>query len=507
MASMSFYLFPADLEPMTSHKRQHVDLERIAWATMKKYGFEPDYPPAVLQEVSKMQDYLTITEEPGRRDLRMLLWSSIDNYDSRDLDQLQYCETISGNDILVRIAIADVDAYVYKQSPTDRHAAHNGTSIYTGVHTFPMLPVRLSEGITSLLPGEDRMAVVYEYTVHPDGTTRPGDIYQAYVQNKAKLVYEEVGDWLEETGEMPDLVQKNPELAEQVLLQNEAAHRLKKNRLKGGALVLETIEAQALMEKGRVLDLVTQRQNMARCLIEEFMVAANRTVVHFLGTAELPMIQRIVRIPKNWEGIVATAARYGEKLPKEPDALALTSFLAKRRDADPERFPDLSLTVVKLMGAGEYVALFPGKTPIGHFALAVRDYTHGTAPNRRYVDIVIQRLIKTALSGKKNPYKRNELAETAEWLSDCEKRSKKVERFMTKAAAAVLLERRIGETFEALVTGASPKGTYVRLLAPPVEGRVMQGEHGLSVGDKVMVRLLLTDPHKGYIDFACTGRR
>ncbi len=473
---------------------------------MRKYGFAPDFPPSVQKQVNDIHDEIQNINTTSTQDLRTLLWSSIDNYDSMDLDQLEYCEQGNNEEILVRVAIADVDYYVRKQSPADQHAAHNGTSIYTGVETFPMLPDQLSQDITSLLPGEDRMVVVFEYSVLSDGTTRHGDVYRAVVTNKAKLIYEEVGEWLEGTGVIPQKLQEDPGLAEQILLQNEAALRLKKNRLKQGALVLETIEAEAVMEGGSVRDLVVQRQNMARCLIEEFMVAANRTIVNYLGDAKMPMIQRIVRIPKYWEGIVMTAAQYGESLPEEPDALALTAFLRRRREADPERFPDLSLTIVKLMGPGEYVALFPGGIPVGHFALAVTDYTHGTAPNRRYVDLIIQRLIKAVLDGKKSPYQRKELTEKADWLSDCEKRSKKVERFMHKAAAAVLLEQRIGETFDALVTGASGKGTYVRLISPPVEGRVMQGEYGLMVGQKVRVRLLMADPYKGYLDFACISR-
>jgi len=487
-------------------KHHSVDLKSIAWNTMRKYGFAPDFPPSVQKQVNDIHDEIQNINTTSTQDLRTLLWSSIDNYDSMDLDQLEYCEQGNNEEILVRVAIADVDYYVRKQSPADQHAAHNGTSIYTGVETFPMLPDQLSQDITSLLPGEDRMVVVFEYSVLSDGTTRHGDVYRAVVTNKAKLIYEEVGEWLEGTGVIPQKLQEDPGLAEQILLQNEAALRLKKNRLKQGALVLETIEAEAVMEGGSVRDLVVQRQNMARCLIEEFMVAANRTIVNYLGDAKMPMIQRIVRIPKYWEGIVMTAAQYGESLPEEPDALALTAFLRRRREADPERFPDLSLTIVKLMGPGEYVALFPGGIPVGHFALAVTDYTHGTAPNRRYVDLIIQRLIKAVLDGKKSPYQRKELTEKADWLSDCEKRSKKVERFMHKAAAAVLLEQRIGETFDALVTGASGKGTYVRLISPPVEGRVMQGEYGLMVGQKVRVRLLMADPYKGYLDFACISR-
>jgi exoribonuclease-2 len=437
----------------------------------------------------------------------MLLWSSIDNYDSLDLDQLEYCERGRNGDIMVKIAIADVDAYVPKQSKTDLHAAHNGTSVYTGVETFPMLPDKLSKGITSLLPGQDRQATVIEYTVLTDGSFRPGEVYRALVSNRGKLVYEEIGDWLEGTSPIPPAVREIPGLKDQLQLQTEAMRRLKKNRREQGALELNTIEAQAIVgEDGIVRDLVIQRQNMARCLIEEFMVAANGTMVTFLGNAGIPMIQRVVRIPKYWDEIVSTAATLGETLPAEPDAKALAKFLIQQKAADPERFPDLSLTVIKLLGPGEYVMLEPGSEPYGHFSLAVTDYTHATAPNRRYVDLINQRLIKSVLDGTPGPYTQEELVDRSAWLTSREKGSKKVERFMRKAAAAVLLQHRIGESFDALVTGASEKGTYVRLITPPAEGRILQGERGLTVGQKVRVRLLKTDPYNGFIDFACTGR-
>jgi exoribonuclease-2 len=326
------------------------------------------------------------------------------------------------------------------------------------------------------------------------------------VSNKAKLVYEEVGNWLEGNSPVPQTVREVSGLEEQIHLQTEAITRLKKNRRAQGALELNTIEAEAVMEEGTVKDLIIQRQNMARCLIEEFMVAANGTMVNCLGNAGIPMIQRVVRVPKNWEGIVLVAASYHERLPADPDAKALAKFLIRQKAADPERFPDLSLTVIKLLGPGEYMMLKPGNEPYGHFSLAVTDYTHATAPNRRYVDLINQRLLKSVLDKVKSPYTEEELTDQSAWLSSREKGSKKVERFMRKAAAAVLLQNRIGESFDALVTGASEKGTYVRLISPPAEGRVMQGEHGLMVGQKVRVRLLKTDPFSGFIDFVCTGK-
>ncbi len=491
----------------TMKKKNEVDLKAIARDAMRKYGFEPDFPDTVRKEVRDTVENSPGGERNDTRDLTGLLWSSIDNYDSMDLDQIEYCEGETGSQVLVRVAIADVDYYVRKGTLTDRHASHNGTSVYLGVETFPMLPDELSKGISSLLPGGDKRAMVIEYTVLPDGIVRHGDIYRAVVRNQAKLVYEQVGDWLEGSGPVPETIMTVPGLKDQLLLQAEVTRRLRARRMEQGALDLETLEAEAVMENGQVKELVVQRQNMARSIIEELMVAANQTLVSHLGDAGISMIQRIVRIPKNWDGIVETAAEYGTRLPAEPDSKALALFLDERRAADPERFPDLSLTIVKLMGPGEYVAFTPGDVPIGHFALAVMDYTHSTAPNRRYVDIVNQRLLKSVLDNKPLPYRKKELDELASWLTDRDKSSQKAERFMLKAAAAVLLQDSIGNAFDAIVTGAAEKGTYVRLISPPVEGRVMKGEHGLKVGQKVVVRLLNIDPRKGYIDFECTGRK
>lgn len=482
---------------MTTH-HPSPDLKAIARDAMETYGFHPAFSPAVEREVGTVA---APAVPPGVPDLSSLLWSSIDNIDSLDLDQIECCERTGRGEILVRVAVADVDASVPMGSAADRHAAHNGTSVYTGVETFPMLPDRLSKGITSLLPGPPHLAIVVEYAVRRDGSTRPGGIYRAIVCNRAKLVYEEVGDWLEGDGDPPALFADVPGLEEQVRMQDEAARRLRGHRMEQGALDLETIEAAPVMEEGEVTDLVVPRQNAARRLIEEFMIGANGAMVAYLGRAGVPMVQRVVLTPKNWDGIVATAAEYGWRLPKKPDAKALSKFLARRKEADPERFPDLSLTIVKLIGHGIYLPLDPGEPPYGHFGLAVTDYTHGTAPNRRYVDMVIQRLLKAALNGEETPYTLGDLESLAAWLTDRERASEKVERFVRKAAAAVLLEDRVGETFDALVTGASEKGTYVRIVSPPVEGRVMEGEEGLSVGRKVRVRLVRTDPQRGYIDF------
>jgi exoribonuclease-2 len=485
--------------------RAKADLRTIAWEAMKKWDFRPQFPQTVKQEMAEIPDGLPKNLPKDTRDLRGLLWSSIDNFDSEDLDQIEYCEKGEKGEIHVKVAIADVDIFVPKNSKTDQHAVHNGTSVYLGVITFPMLPDKLSKGISSLLPGQDRLAMVMEYTVFPNGDTKPGEIYRAIVHNKAKLVYEQVGDWLEGKGPIPETIENTPGLREQVMLQSKAAQAMNAFRTERGALDLDTLEANAVVKDEKVLDIVVQQKNMARSLIEEFMVAGNGTMVAFLTRAKMPMIQRVVRVPKYWDEIMLLATTYGEELPRVPDAKALSVFLTKQKVKDPERFPDLSLTVVKLLGPGEYMCLLPGEPPTGHFSLAVTDYTHSTAPNRRYPDIVNQRILKAALDKRECPYTADDLVDLASWLTDREMASKKVERFMRKAAAAELLADRIGEAFDGLITGASDKGTYVRLLSPPAEGRIIRKEKGLRVGMKVRVRLLSTDPFNGFIDFEYVG--
>ena len=383
-------------------RHRTVDLKAIAWTAMEKYGFKPSFPPAVVREVDAIKE--TAPSDPGEAlDLRSLLWSSIDNSDSMDLDQIEYCEQDPDGSVHVWVAIADVDAYVPKNSRADQYANHNGTSVYLDVETYPLFPDRLSKGITSLLPGHDHRAIVIEYRVMPDGGFEPGRVYRALVRNKAKLVYEEVGDWLEGKGPVPGFVRNTPGMEEQIRLQDKAAQLLKERRLAEGALDLDTIEPKAVIENGSVREIVVIKKNPARSIIEEFMVAANGTTVRFLGTAGISMIQRIVRVPKYWDEIVLTAATYGENLPPEPDVKALSEFLVRQKAKDPERFPDLSLTVIKLLGPGEYLALDPGTPPTGHFSLAVTDYTHSTAPNRRYVDLINQRLVKAFLDHKTDP--------------------------------------------------------------------------------------------------------
>ncbi len=486
----------------------HIDLHAIARQAMEDYGFIPSYPRKVIREVQQInEEHLRKVNEISVKDMRGLLWSSIDNVDSLDLDQIEYCEYASNNEIRVLVAIADVDELVPKRSQTDLHARHNGTSVYTGVEIFPMLPEQLSANLTSLKQDEDRLAVVSEYFVKKDGELRCGNIYRALIRNKAKLIYESLGDWLEGNASIPELVNGNVELQKQIRLQDEAAQRLHQFRMASGNLELDTIEASPLMKDGQVAELVVKKKNRARYLIENFMIAANETMVNFLEKRNFAVIQRVVPVPEEekWEKIRAVALALGTKLPPNPESIPLSQFLKNRREADPERFPDLSLTIVKLLGAGEYEVLDASDDTIGHFGLAVHDYTHSTAPNRRYVDVVIQRMVKSVLAKAKNPYSKKELTDIALWCTDRDKSAKKVERFMRKVAGAMLMRGRIGDVFEGIVTGASSKGTYVRVIDPPVEGRVVQGGRTMNVGDKVRVRLMNMVPEKGFIDFEGMG--
>ena len=479
-----------------------IDLHAIARQAMERYGFQYQFSNNVTREVDRLDPELLLrSRREGRADLRELLWSSIDNVDSLDLDQLEYVERGPNQEIGIKVAIADVDLFVPRGSEIDRYAEHNATSVYTGIETFPMLPPRLSTDLTSLRAGADRAAIVIEFAVLKNGEVRRGKIYPALVNNKAKLVYEEVGSWLDGKGPAPQAFADISGLEEQVRIQDEAAERLRDFRMEKGALELETLEARTVMKDEMVVGLVLPSEDRAHHVIENFMIAANGTVMEFLEKARVPVIQRIVRIPKNWPGIVELAAELGTGLPSEPDVKALSQFLLKRKAADPVNFPDLSLAVVKLLGPGEYMMLEPGKPPVGHFGLAVSDYTHSTAPNRRYVDVIIQRLLKAVLDKKPCPYNRRELIEHSAWCTDRDKMSKKVERFMQKVAAAVLMKGRIGEVFDGIITGASEKGIYVRLIEPPVEGRIMGGGERLSVGQKVRVKLTDLDPYQGHIDF------
>ena len=480
--------------------RQRSTLRQIARRAMIERGLLPDFSRAALVELDGIRE-TAAGSSGGPRDLRNLPWASIDNDDSRDLDQLTVAETLPGGAVKILVAIADVDAVVKQGSAIDDHARQNTTSVYTAGEIFPMLPEKLSTDLTSLGYGEDRPAIVIEMVVGEDGSLRSSDLYGATVRNRAKLAYNSVAAWLEGEGPAPGPIADVEGLAENLRIQDRVAQQLKAFRHEHGALDLETIEARPVFDGDVIRDLEAERRNRAKELIEDFMIAANGVTARYLNARKYPSLRRVVRSPKRWERIVEVASRYGVTLPPEPDPRALGQFLTGRKAADPLRFPDLSLTIIKLMGAGEYVAEFPEETAPGHFGLAVRDYTHSTAPNRRYPDLITQRLLKAAITGSPMPYGRDELTELGRHCTEKEDDANKVERLVGKSAAAMLLEPRIGERFDAIVTGASDKGTWVRLLHPPVEGRLIHGFEGADVGDRLRVQLVHTDVERGYIDF------
>ena len=475
------------------------DLAERARQEMREEGFDLDFPPDAAAHSGS--GAMPAGPDSGMKDLRALLWSSIDNRESRDLDQIEAAEQLKDGRILLRIGIADVDSLVPEGSPVDRHAAHNCCSVYTGIVVFPLLPEELSTDRTSLLQDQDRAAVIVEMEIDADGAVVTATAYRALTRNYAQLAYEEVGAWLEGEGPIPEGASRIEGMEAQLRLQYEIAERLEARRLREGALEFETVEAQPVVENGRCTDLAVPCKTAARKMIENFMISANTTMAKFLQDRGVGSIQRVVRSPQRWPRIMEIAARYGETLPSDPDPLALSRFLTNRRQADPERFPDLSLSIVKLMGPGEYTVAASGAEHDGHFGLAVYSYTHSTAPNRRYADLIVQRALKATLAAGSPPYTEEELKAIAARCTERENAARKVERFMRKAIAAVWMHDRIGETFNAIVTGANPKGTYVRLLHPPVEGRVVRGESGLDVGDHTRVRLIHTDPERGFIDF------
>lgn len=476
----------------------HFDLDAVARRIATKYGFEPAYPDDARRQLDAISAPAPVPA--GTRDLRNLLWSSIDNDSSLDLDQAEVAEQLPGDSIRLLVAIADVDALVPGGSPLDAHAHANSTSVYTGVEVFPMLPEKLSTGLTSLNQNEDRLALVIETVVDAHGEVTTQDVYRAVIRNQAKLAYDQVGAWLD-GGTAPPKVTGNAALQEQLRLQSEAAQRLKSQRLRHGAIELDTIEATPVAKDGQVVDLALTQKSKARDLIEDFMIASNIAIAVFLESKGRSGIRRVVREPERWSRLVDLARQYGATLPAKPDSLALAQFLSTRRAADPLRFPDLSLTVVKLMGPGEYALDMPGKDPGMHFGLAVHDYSHATAPNRRYADLITQRLAKAAIAGADAPYSNDDLAALAAHCTEREDAANKVERTMRKVAAALLLAHRIGDVFDGIVTGVSDHGTFARLFHPPAEGMVVRAQHGLDVGDRVKLRLVHTDPSQGYIDF------
>jgi len=467
---------------------------------MTEHGFEPEFPPDAQREVAELAAHPP-RMNPAAEDLRHLLWSSIDNDTSRDLDQVEYAEELPNGSVKVLIGIADVDLFAPKGSALDRHASVETVTIYSGIENFPMLPNELSTGWTSLLEDEDRASVVTEFVVDPENSVNSVRIYPAIVRNKAHLAYSSAGSWLDGRGEAPPKVAASAELQAQLKLQDGVAQRLRGERYKRGALNIETIETDAIV-RGANIQIETREQNAATDLIEDFMIAANGAIARTLREKRISSIRRIVRTPRRWDRIVQLASDMGTKLPAEPDSKALNDFLCRRKEQDPDHFADLSLTVVKLLGPGEYVLERPGDTPEGHFGLAVEDYTHSTAPNRRYADLVTQRLIKAMIAGNPSPYSDEELAAIAANCTAKATAERKVEREMQKRIAAVALRNRIGDIFRAIVTGVLERGTFVRTISPHVDGMLVHGQQGVDVGDEIKVKLLRTDPVHGFIDFA-----
>lgn len=484
------------------HGGNHFDIHAAARRILVTAGFEPDLPEPARQQLDSLDAPASMTN--GVRDMRELPWSSIDNTESRDLDQIEIADAMDNGDIRVVVAIADVDALVPEGSPLDQHAGANCTSVYTGVQVFPMLPEKLSTNLTSLNQDADRLALAIETIVNKDGDVTSFDVYRAMVRNRAQLAYDDVGAWLD-GGPVPDRVEGKKDLIDQLKLQREASKRLKAERLRHGALEFDTIEATPVTRDGKIVDLKVVQKNLARDLIEDFMIASNIAIAKFLESKGRSGIRRVVREPERWDRIVELAKRYGTTLPSEPDSLALAKFLAARRAADPDRFPDLSVSIVKLMGPGIYALDLPGKDPGGHFGLATHDYSHATAPNRRYADLITQRLVKATLADAAAPYSNQDLTAIAAHCTEREDAERKVERTVRKTAAALLLSDRIGQTFDAIVTGANDKGTFVRTFHPPAEGMVVRDHTGFDVGDKVRVKLVEADPYKGYIDFQGLG--
>jgi VacB/RNase II family 3'-5' exoribonuclease len=479
----------------------HVDLQAIARDVMRQHGFEPDFPQEVQQQLADLRAHPPAISAGGEvRDLRNRLWSSIDNDTSRDLDQIEVAERLPNGDGKVLIGIADVDAFVPKQSAIDQHAAKETTTVYTGIRNFPMLPEELSTGKTSLLENQDRLSVVIEFVVNSDGHVTSSDVYRAVVCNQAQLQYNSVGAWLEGTAAAPPKVAASADLQSQLRLQSDIAQKLKTRRFDNGALNLQTDEAYPLVQNDLVVDVVQQQKNQATELIEDFMIAANGVIARMLE--KVSSLRRIVRKPERWDRIVQLAANYGEKLPADPDSKALNDFLVKRKAAAPDHFADLSLATIKLIGPGEYVLERPGDPEPGHFGLAVQDYTHSTAPNRRFADIVTQRIVKALLASEPNPYSDVELDAIATNCTEKGDAERKIEREMAKRMAASAMQHRIGAVFDAIVTGASSKGTFVRIWQPHVEGLLAQGQQGADVGDRMRVKLIRTDVQRGFIDFA-----
>lgn len=496
---------------MNSNDKNHrTILQDIARKAMLERGLLPDFSTEALTELERLQAPEVTDDESKEgllmiRDMRNLLWASIDNDDSLDLDQLTVAESTLSEKVKIFVAISDVDKSIIKGSAIDQHARNNTTSVYTAAKIFPMLPEKVSTDITSLNFNEDRLSIVVEMLIDEDGTLEASKIYIAWVHNYAKLAYNSVAVWLERDGVVPEAIVAVQGLAENLQLQDQVAQRMKNLRHIHGALSLATIEAKPVFNGDQIHALEIEEKNRAKEIIENFMIAANGVTARYLSAKKSPSIRRVVRTPKRWERIVEIATDYKFKLPELPSSKALEEFLVIQKNADPLRFPDLSLAVIKLMGAGEYVAEQPDANAPGHFGLAVKDYAHSTAPNRRYSDLLTQRLLKAAMEGKPVPYSKDELDTLAAHCTEAEDAANKVERQIAKSAAALVLESKIGEQFNSIVTGASKKGTWVRLLTMPVEGKLISGFDGIDVGDRIHVQLIFVDVEKGFIDFRKIG--
>ncbi|PVY55450.1 MULTISPECIES: RNB domain-containing ribonuclease [unclassified Simplicispira] len=476
------------------------DLVRIATEAMKERGLEPEFPAGALRELAALTGP-GVDTSPTIRDLTALPWCSIDNDDSLDLDQLTACGAMGGGAVKIFVAVADVDALVKKNSAIDLHARTNTTSVYTSARIFPMLPERLSTDLTSLNDGQERLAIVTEMVVDKDGVVTHSTVHRARVRNQAKLAYDAVAAWIEGEGDLPEAARAVPDMDEQLRTQDAVAQRMRVRRRDQGSLELETFQPRAVFEGERVVGIAQQVQNRARQLIEEFMIATNTCTAQFLAQHGGSALRRVVRSPERWLRIVEVASKYGESLPKTPDSRALEGFLARQRKADPLRFPDLSLVIIKLMGSGEYVVEHPHGEPIGHFGLAVRDYTHSTAPNRRYPDLVSLRMVKALLQSERSPYGAAELELLAEHCTQQEDAAQKVERSVRKSEAALYLQGLVGRKFDAVVTGVTDRAMWVRIFSPPAEGMLVGGGTHLDVGHKLRVKLVDTNVERGFIDF------
>ncbi len=509
-------------------REQHgFDLARAAVDELHEAGFKPEFGRDVQQQVSEIEQGVAHWRDAkNAADLRKLGWSSIDNDTSKDLDQIEVAERVPSG-IRVHIAIGDVAAAVEKGSPIDDHARNQTQTIYTAVKNFPMLPLELSAGLTSLNENEDRLAIMMSFTVAANGEMLDEGVSRSWVRNRAQLAYSRVGPWLDGGGDHKNVVKLRSDsarehdsddaaltkmngdsnlpadwLSEQLTLQDQATKALRRARIAAGALDFHKAEAEPVLMDGRIASVHAVTQNRAMDLIEDLMVAANGVMARALRKGGRSGLQRVVKTPERWSRIVALAQLKGKTLPEQPDSVELNRFLQAQRQSDPDHYPDLAVAVIKLLGPGEYMLMRAEDDPTGHFGLAARDYTHSTAPNRRFPDLVTQRILHAMMDNAPPPYTDGELAAIAEHCNEADDALRKIERRMQKRVAAVAMSGHVGEDFKAVVTGSSDKGIYARVIEPPFEGRVVEGEHGLDVGDVVRVKLIHTDPVRAFIDLA-----